>query len=190
MPKTIVVNPIPPVEMFNQETQEFFYTPARGPKKPVTLHLEHSLISVFKWEGMYPKTPFLTRKEKTKQQWLDYVACMSIDKPVDKETLDGITTEQFTEILNYIQTPQTATRVTTHGKKGRGEIMTAEVMYFYIGEYNLPIASEKWHLSRLVAMINVASAKHGGGEKMSKKDIYAENKRINEMNRKRFHTKG
>lgn len=193
MPMTIVVRPIPPVELFNQTTQEFFYTESKGPKKPVTLHLEHSLISVFRWEGHWPGTPFLTRKEKTKEQWLDYIACMSIDKEVDKDTLEGITTEQFQEILKYIQKSQTATTINNRKSKNRArpETMTAELMYYYIGEYNLPISAEKWHLSRLLALINVANVKSSGGNnKMSRKDIYAENKAICEANRKRFHTRG
>lgn len=181
----IVVNPI---ELFNQQTYEFYTV---GPSKPTTLRLKHSLISLSKWEAKW-KIPFLTEKKKSKEQTIDYINCMSLTGDIDKKIVDAITMDQFQEITDYIQDVKSATTITNRTQnKGRSEILTSEVFYYYISEFNFPIECEKWHLSRLIKLIEVANVKNSnGGGKVSTRTTMAEYSKLNQMRRAALHTKG
>ena len=100
---------VEPITMFNQETQEFV---AVGPKKPVKLHLEHSLISLSKWEEQ-TRRKFFSKEEcpQTKEDYLFYIKCMSLDGPIKDDILTAITNSQLIEIINYIQSDRSATTI-------------------------------------------------------------------------------
>ena len=51
----ITVPATEPTEMYNEETNEFFFTKA---EKEQTLQLEHSLLSLSKWESKWCKIFF------------------------------------------------------------------------------------------------------------------------------------
>lgn len=176
-------------EMFNQETQEFVMV---GPNKPVTITLEHSLISISKWEAKWKK-PFLStaNSDISKDELLDYINCMSLTGDIPIDVINAITLNQFNQILSYVNDNKTATTITEHNKSngGRDEILTSELIYYYMAAFHLPFYAEKWHLSRLLMLIKVANAK-SNPQKMSKNEILKENARINAMRRKAMHSKG
>ncbi len=178
------------IEGFDQNTQTFIPAP-----KTRTIRLEHSLISISKWEEQ-TKRRFLSKftGPKTKEDWILYMQCMSLDGPIDPLLLQCMTQEQFNKIVAYIGDKKTAH--TFNGpetkKKNSNEELSSELIYFYMAEYRLPWYSEKWHLSRLLTLIEIANKLHsnGKGTKMNRRDILNKYAQINEQNKKRFHTKG
>ena len=131
---------IPQQDLFNEETNEFFTI------KETNLTLEHSLVSISKWESKW-HIPYLDNKEKTPEQVIDYLRCMTITQNVNPEIYKYIPIDEIYRIKEYIEDPMTATRITKHGgKSGGSRILTSEVIYFYMFSYNIPVDMERWHL--------------------------------------------
>lgn len=172
-------------EFWDPIKEEFFNT------KDTTLHLEHSLISISKWEAKY-KRPFLAQEPaKTEAETKDYFLCMSLDKISDPAVLEGITEENYKTILEYIRDPMTATMITNQEKgKGGKHVLTSEEIYYYMTALNIPFSCEKWHLNRLLMLIEVASVKNAPPKKMSKNAIYQQNAQLNAARRAKLHSKG
>lgn len=152
--------------------------------KEQTLVLEHSLKSVSKWEQKWKK-PFLSEDEKTPEEWLSYIKCMTINN-VNDQIYDRITTNDFANIFAYIGDPMTATTFTSYqpGAK-KQEVITSEIIYYNMFFYGIPIELEKWHLNTLIALIRVFSIKGGGDKKMSRAEAAAFQRSINERRSKR-----
>jgi hypothetical protein len=175
---------IPKGQFFNNKTQTFFYMDA------FDLQLEHSLISLSKWEAKWLK-PFLTDKEKTPEELLDYVRCMTINKKVDPLIYDLLTEEHFIQIRDYINSPMTATWFSDDKKRSRSrEIITAEIIYYWMIASNIPPEYQKWHLNRLLTLIKVCSIKNTPPKKMNKKDVMRQNSRLNAARRHAAHSRG
>lgn len=184
---------IPEGEFWNNATNEFVYT------KPQHLRLEHSLISLTKWEEKYKK-PFLTDKQKTVAETLDYFRFMCIDKKVDPMVFQNLPTDIYQKIMDYISDPMTATTINRKnvqsGKKGRRpkkETLTSELIYYYMSAFNIPYECEKWNLNRLIVLIEVSSVKTNemnGGGKMNKGAAAKYNSELNKINRQLMGTKG
>lgn len=180
---------VEPITMFNQETQEFV---AVGPKKPVKLHLEHSLISLSKWEEQ-TRRKFFSKEEcpQTKEDYLFYIKCMSLDGPIKDDILTAITNSQLIEIINYIQSDRSATTIKNNrSTKHSSEILTSELLYYYLAVFHLPFSAEKWHLSRLLKLIAIANAKENPGKKIPKKQILMDNSKLNKARRAALHSNG
>lgn len=175
---------VPEQEYFNQETGEFEYC------KACTLKLEHSLVSISKWESKWKK-PFLTDKEKTVAEFIDYVRCMTINQDVPDEVYNLLGRENVKKIEDYIMDPATATTVTYRGKSkgGRPEIPTSELIYYWMVSNGIPFECEKWRLNRLLTLIKVCNAK-GNPQQMSKQEIYAMNTALNNSRRAAIGSKG
>lgn len=151
-------------------------------KKEQTLVLEHSLKSVSKWEQKWKK-PFLATSEKTPQEWLSYVKCMTINN-VDDSIYNRLTTQDFEKIFHYIGDPMTATTITDHtANSAKKEVVTSEILYYNMFSYGIPIELEKWHLNTLITLIHVFSIKNGGSKKMSRAEAAAYQRSINESRR-------
>ena len=171
------------------------------PTKETTISLEHSLISISKWEEKYKK-PFLgdgSEKyiNKTPEELFDYIKCMTIvpkgAPPIDDSVYDNITSENLREITDYMQDPHTATEVTYHNKKSlkKPEILTSEVIYANMTILNIPSKYERWHINRLLTLIEVTAIKSDPNpKKMSRSEILSQNKAINELRRAKHHSKG
>lgn len=177
------------IELFDQTNQVFIPAP-----KTRTIRLEHSLISISKWEEQ-TKRRFLSDVSgpQTKDDWIRYIQCMSLDGPIDPMLLNCITEQQFNRIVKYIKDNKTATVFTgvrKKNKKSKNRELSSELIYCYMAEYRLPWYAEKWHLSRLLTMIQVADNLHSGDDKMNKKEVMSHYAKLNEMNRRRFHSKG
>ena len=175
--------PISP-EGWDEERGEFV-----EPKTQV-LQLEHSLVSLSKWESKWHKA-FLSKKDKTPMEILDYVRCMTITQNIDSDVYRHLTKENFQEINEYINAPMTATTF-AKDESGRGnrEVITAELIYYWMIELQIPFECQKWHLNRLLTLIRVCNIKSQPGKKMSKRDTASQYAQLNAARRKRYNTKG
>ena len=175
---------IPKGEWFDESKQEFISV-----SKEVTLALEHSLLSLSKWESKWKK-PYLSLEQKSKEEKIDYIRCMTLTQNVDPEIYYLIPPFELSKIEEYINDPMTATTFGDNGKKSRNEIITAEIIYYWMTCYNIPFECQKWHLGKLIALIRVCATKNAPQKQMSAKEIMSRNRALNEARRKRLHTKG
>ena len=181
MPISIVV---PAAELFDTKTGEFIET------RETTLNLEHSLISISKWESKWHK-PYLSENDKTKEEALDYLRCMTLNGGVDPNVYKALTASNLEDIANYIHDPMTATTIKRENKRPSREIITSELIYYWMTELNIPFdPCQKWHLSRLLMLIEVCSIKKTPPKKMSKADILRQNHALNAARRARTHSRG
>lgn len=162
--------------------------------KPVTLHLEHSLVSVSKWEAKWHK-PFLgtgrkSDKEKTREEIKDYIKCMTLDKNVPDVAYDCLTNANISEIEAYITNPMTATTFGAEQQKGRREIVTSELIYYWMVALNINFECEKWHLNRLLTLIRICNIMNQPKKKVSQKDQVARYAQMNKERRARMKSSG
>ena len=179
---------IKPIEYFDESSEEFFYAFPWDPKTRVesdavfTLKLEHSLLSLSRWEEKW-KIPFLLNDpKKTNEQAIDYVRFMTLTKNVPAGLYDNLTNEQVEKISEYIDDPHTATWFSKDDKKGtsgKQRIITAEIIYYWMLAYNIPWDPvEKWHLNRLMTLIRVCSIENTPKKKQSKAEVQDEYRKI------------
>jgi len=174
---------IPEQELFNEATEEFLYIDAK------TIKLEHSLVSISKWESKWGK-PFLGKESKTREETIDYIRCMTITQNVDPMVYRGITNENIVEVSNYIESPMTATWFNEEQKKTNRDVVTSELIYYWMVALNIPMECQKWHLNRLLTLIRICNIKNEKPKKMSKNTILSRNSALNAARRKRMKTKG
>lgn len=174
---------VPGSEWFNAETDEFIYM------KEQVLLLEHSLMSISKWESKWKK-PFISKKPKSRKENLDYIRCMTISKGIDPKIYVSLPTSVINEVAKYIDDPMTATWFPKSQSKPSTEIITAERVYCWMISLGIPFECEKWHFNKLMTLIRVCIAENNKGQKMSRKEIAEQNKAINDARRARFHSKG
>lgn len=175
---------IPESELYDENRSEFVMI------KEQTLHLEHSLISLSKWEAKWHK-PFLSKDPKTDEELLDYVRCMTTTPNVNPEIYLSIPKSVFAEINDYLEDSMTATWFSDNKKKTiNREVITAEVIYYWMISLNIPFECEKWHLNRLFTLIEVCNVKNTPPKKMSKKDLLSRNRSLNASRRKRLNSSG
>lgn len=177
---------VPEVEWFDEATETFIQT------KPGDLMLEHSLLSLSKWEAKWKK-PFLDASSpRSDAEFLDYIRCMTINQGVDSMTYANLTPDLIETIKKYIDDPMTATTVRRHqNKRPTGKkVITSELIYSWMVHYGIPFECQKWHLNRLMMLIEVCSVESGGQGKMSKAEIMKENASLNAMRKAQRKTKG
>ena len=171
-------------EEWDEENEEFV-----GPIYE-TLCLEHSLVSLSKWESKWHK-PFLSKVEKSYEEIVDYIKCMTVTKNVDPEVYNHITSENMKQINEYIENPMTATTFSDDGSGKRNrEIITSEIVYYWMITLGIPFECQKWHLNRLLALIRVCNIKNSPKKKMSASSIMARNAELNAARRKALNSKG
>ena len=176
---------VPAVEAFDDEKQEFVTI-----GKDQTLELEHSLISLSKWESKWCKV-FLSKEEKTTEETIDYIKCMTVTPRVDPSVYDRLTTENIKQIQDYIAAPMTATYFSKEaGGRINREQVTSELIYYWMIAMQIPFECEKWHLNRLLTLIRVCNIKNQPPKKMSKKEIMTRNAALNAQRRQQLNTKG
>lgn len=176
---------IPGDEYFDNEKQEFFT------RDDVVLELEHSLAALSKWESIHEK-PFLGSGEKSDEEAISYIKCMVVSPKTPGEIFHRLTQKNYEEINAYIDAKMTATWFTeTPGTTKRsGEVITAELVYFWMISFNIPVEFEHWHLNRLFTLIRIANVKNGKPKKMSRSEIAARNRALNEQRRAQYNTSG
>ena len=174
-------------ESFNEETGEFVYTLIT---KEQTLQLEHSLVSLSKWESKYCK-PFISQKEFTDEETLYYIKCMTLTQNVDPEVYNHIPEEVAIQIREYIKAPMTATVITdTKSNKSSREVITSELVYYWMTKFNIYKECEKWHFNRLLTLIRVCLIKEKPPKKMSKSDVMRRNSALNAARRQQLNSRG
>lgn len=158
--------------------------------KVQVLQLEHSLVSLSKWESKWCR-PFLSKPPSTHEETVDYIKCMTLTKNVNPDTYDHITRSNIQEINDYIDAPMTATTFSKdeNGKRNR-EIITAELLYYWMIAANIPFECQKWHLNRLITLIRVCSIKNTPSKKRSRKETANRYAAMNAARRKQFNSKG
>lgn len=174
---------IPETEYFDYQKQEFVY------RKAQTIQLEHSLVSISKWESKWKKA-FLGKQPITREETIDYIRCMTITQNVPPDTYYRLTPENIEEINRYISDSMTASIVPEVGSKGSSDVVTSEIIYYWMISLNIPAEYRKWHLNRLLSLIKVCSFKNQPPKKMSKKDILRQNAALNAARTKRLNTRG
>lgn len=158
--------------------------------KEQTLQLEHSLVSLSKWESKWKK-PFLSPKPKTQEEFRDYVRCMTITQNVDPMVYTALTPKVIKTVADYIDDTMTATTISKiQPKTGSREVITAEIIYYWMICYNIPFECQKWHLNRLLTLISVCEVKNQKPKKMSTSEILAQNRALNAARRKKYNTRG
>ena len=174
---------VPAREFFDDQAQIFITIPGQ------TICLEHSLISLRRWESNWQK-PYLSKIPKTKMELLDYIRCMSVNKEIPLETVMALSEAQLKKINNYIEAAMTATTFSKDDASPSRQIMTAEIIYWQMINNKIPFECEKWHLNRLFTLIRVCSLKNQSPKKMSKQQIVNRNKQINQERRAQMNSKG
>lgn len=168
-------------------------------KKPIHLTLEHSLISISKWESKWCK-PFLSNVPKTEEESLDYIRCMAITQNVTIDTIKQLPIEKIQEVNSYIENPMSGTTFSDYrpqSRRGtkRPEVTSSEQIYYWMIAYNIPFECEKWHLNRLMNLVKICGIEAekqdpNSKKKMSRSEILARNKALNAQRRKAWGTKG
>ena len=176
---------VPPGELYDEQHQEFL-----AMDKEQILQLEHSLVSLSKWESKWHKA-FLGKEDKTTEEIIDYVRCMTLNKNVNPNAYRLLTKKNIEEISDYINDPMTATTFSNNNQKGHNkEILTNEIIYYYMVAFGIPSEYQKWHLNRLMTLIKVCDIKNQPQKKMSKKEIMNRNAALNAARRKQLNSKG
>lgn len=175
---------IPSSEQYDEEKQEFVYT------KEYTLQLEHSLVSISKWESKWCKS-FLTSKDKSYEETLDYIKCMTLTQNLDSQVFNNLSNDSIEKINKYIEAPMTATFFSEDkSSKSNREIVTSELIYYWMIALNIPFECQKWHLNRLLTLIRVCNIKNQPPKKRSRKEIMSRNAALNASRRNQLNTKG
>lgn len=177
---------IPEGELFNEATGEFVKVPN------VEMQLEHSLISLKKWESKWHK-PFLSKEEKTQEELLDYIRCMTVTPNIDPSVYFYIPESELRRIWSYIDDPMTATWFGGEQNEGsirKKEVITAEIIYYWMIALNIPVEFQKWHLNQLLTLIRVVNIKNAPPKKMKKRDILARNSKLNEARKAKLNSRG
>jgi hypothetical protein len=175
---------IPATEQFDERKGEFVYTKAQ------TLQLEHSLISISKWESKWCK-PFLSKNDKTREEVIDYIKCMTLNPSVSDDVYYCLTQANLNEINEYIGAAMTATYFSEdkNGKSNR-EVITSELIYYWMIALNIPFECQKWHLNRLLTLVRVCNIKNQPPKKRSKRETASNYAALNAARRKQMNTKG
>jgi len=175
---------IPSRELFDDQKQEFVHS------KEYELQLEHSLVSLSKWESKWHK-PFISSKDKTPEETIDYIRCMTITQNPDPSVYFLIRQKEIDLVADYIDAPMTATTFSKPKEtKTNKEVITAELIYYWMIAFTIPFECQKWHLNRLLTLINVCSIKNQPPKKMSRKEAAKQQRALNDARRAKLNTNG
>lgn len=174
---------IPGTEWWDDRNEEFVSS------KETKLVLEHSLVSISKWEAKWKK-PFISKEGRSIEETLDYIRCMTISQNTDPKVYGLITAEQLKQVEDYINDPMTATWFKNDKNKPSSEQITSELIYFWMITAGVPIECQKWHLNRLLTLLKICAIKNQPSKKMPKSEIYKNNAALNAARRKRLGSKG
>lgn len=170
-------------ELFDSTTNTFYSIPGQ------TIALEHSLVSISKWESKWHK-PYLSNDQKTVEETLDYIRMMTITKNVDPRLYYLLTDENMQEISDYINDPMTATWFSkTNDNRPSHRIVTSELIYYWMISLNIPMECQKWHLNRLLTLIRVCNAENNP-KKMGKGAEASQRAMLNKARRRAHGSRG
>lgn len=175
---------VPGKEFFDERTNAFVEI------KPAVLQLEHSLVSISKWESKWEK-PFLSNQGLTMAETVDYVRCMTLTQHVDPYVYLALSKENLEEVRGYIDRKMSATWFSKEQNHSRSrEVITSELIYYWMIAFNVPPEYQKWHLNRLLILLKICAIKSQPPKKMSKRDIMSRNRSLNAARRQAMNSKG
>lgn len=175
---------VPAIEAWDEQREEFVIT-----DEEQVLQLEHSLVSISKWESKWHK-PFLGKMDKTHEETLDYIRCMTITQNVKPQTYDRLTISIINQINDYIKDSMTATTFPDRNIGKSREIITSELIYYWMIALNIPMECQKWHINRLLTLIRVCNVKNAPAKKMSKREIATRYASLNAARRQQLNSRG
>lgn len=173
---------VPTTTLFNEATDEFVTVKGR------TLTMEHSLISLSKWESKWRK-PFLSKEDKSREELRDYIRCMCLTRDVTPEDIAFLPSRVINEVKDYIETPQTAT-IVNEDNRGGTQVVTSELIYSWMVSFQIPFETEKWHLTRLLTLVRVIAAQNSKKKPMSAGELAQRNRSLNAARREKYNSKG
>lgn len=172
------------VESFNNESQTFETT------GDVIVDIEHSLVSLSKWESKFQRS-FLNKTVKTQEEIFEYIKCMALTPDLDLDVLDNCSQKNIDEIQEYIDSSQSAT---TFGsmpeRRGQGEVITSELIYYWLIAFNIPFECQYWHLNRLFSLIRICNIKNSKPKKLSRFEVAQRNRELNAKRKAELGTTG
>ena len=176
---------VPGIEYWDEKKGEFKESP------DTIISLEHSLISISKWESKWHR-PFLNDKQLTKEEFVDYIKCMTITPNIEDEVYDRLTNKNIDDILKYMEDPMTGTTINERGisKSRKREIVSSELIYYWMVAMQIPFECQEWHINRLMMLIRVCGIKNQPDKKMSKRNVMQQNAALNAARRQKLHTRG
>lgn len=176
---------IPGEESWDEANEKFVYS------KPYKLQLEHSLLSLSKWESKWC-VPFVGKKDMTNEQVIDYIKCMTITQNVPDEIYLRLKDEHYMMVTDYIGAPMTATWFSDREEKGKinREQITSELIYYWMVTLQIPFECQKWHLNRLITLIRICNIKNQPPKKMSRAELASRNRALNEARKKAMNSRG
>ena len=179
---------VEPRKVWNEEEELFYDIPG------ATLHLQHNLVSISKWEARW-KRAYLKEGEKSFEETLDYIRCMTQEDDIPDEVYLGISDEDILRITKYIDDPMTATHfndpdMNNPQSKFGGDTVTSELVYYWMSAFNLPHEYETWHFNRLMTLLKVCSVKNQKPKHMSQAEIAARNRALNAQRKARTKSRG
>ena len=183
---TIKISPFKEQDIWDEKKQEFHHV---DEFKGCILNLEHSLISISKWESIW-HVPFIGNSKKTEEQTMSYIKCMTIDKGIPDNAYDYLTVKNIQDISDYINDPMSASVVRDQSNGVNHERVTSELIYYWMIALQIPSEFEKWHLNRLMKLIEICNVKNTPAKKMGKNEIIARNQALNAARRAKYNSKG
>lgn len=178
---TIVV---PAFEVYKEDSDEFVTLPE------VELQLEHSLVSLSKWESKFQKS-FIGKNDKTRDEMFGYIECMILNRKIPRGVISRLTLENLDAIQNYIESKESATMFgELPSKRGPNQTITSELIYSWLVMFNIPFEVETWHLNRLFSLIRICNDRNQPKKKMSRRELVEKQRELNEKRRRQFNTSG
>ena len=156
--------------------------------KETKLTLEHSLVSISKWEAKWHKSFF--SDDKTQEMMIDYIRDMTLTQNVDPNIYNYLSDENLMDIRKYMEDSRTATKFFNEQKSSRREVITSELVYFWMVHWGIPFECQKWHINRLLTLIRICGIKNQPQKKMSQREVLGQYASINAARKKKYNTRG
>ena len=171
-------------EHFDEKTREFSYVGG------TPIQLEYSLAILSKWESKFNK-PFLGPQKKTREETISFIQEMIITPEISPDIINEFTLQNFKDVNAYMESKQTATWFSdTPEPKTSREVITAELIYYWLVTFNIPWEAQHWHLNKLFTLIKVFNAKSEKPKKMTPGQAAARRRELNEQRKQQYKTAG